>query len=119
MIWKYLLKLLISSVLIVLISETSKKSSLLGSILASLPIVSLLAIVWLYIETKSVQVVSALSKDIFWLVLPSLAFFWLFPYFLKHRWGFTVAMLVSIGITVILYLVTIFILHRTGQGGVR
>ncbi len=77
----YLTKLAITAVLIVLISEISRRSSLIGAILASIPLVSVLAMVWLYVDTKDVEKISALATGIFWLVIPSLALFITLPVF--------------------------------------
>ena len=56
----YIIKVAISATLIVAISEVSKKSSLIGGILASIPVVSVLAMIWLYSETKDVAKISQL-----------------------------------------------------------
>ncbi|QDU34347.1 hypothetical protein KS4_24150 [Poriferisphaera corsica] len=77
------IKVLISAVLIVVIAEVSKRFSWLGGLLASLPLISYLAIIWLYVDTGNKGKVSALSMDIFWLVIPSLSFFLMLPVFLK------------------------------------
>ncbi len=79
----YLLKLAISALLIVLISEVSKRFTLVGGLLASLPLVSYLAMIWLYVDTGSSQKVADLSWSIFWLVLPSLSLFIFLPLLLK------------------------------------
>jgi len=91
----YALKVLISAALIVLISEISKRSTLLGAVLASVPLVSFLAILWMYRETKDTAKIAALSTEIFWLVLPSLLFFILFPLLLKRAVNFYLAFAVS------------------------
>jgi hypothetical protein len=90
----YLIKLVISAALIVLVSEVAKRSSLLGGLIASLPLVSYLGIIWLYAETGDVGKVSALAADIFWLVLPSLALFAALPWLLK-RMSFTPALSIA------------------------
>jgi uncharacterized membrane protein (GlpM family) len=108
----YVIKVLISSVLIVLISEIAKKSGLLAGILASVPLVSFMAIIWLYIETKDIEKIRTLSIDIFWLVLPSLSFFIAFPYLLGKKLPFGWAMLLSTAIMVILYGLLIIILKK-------
>jgi len=72
---RYTLKLLISAVIIVVVSEISKRSSLLGGLIASLPLTSMLAILWLYIDTRDAEKVFALSTNILWFVIPSLIFF--------------------------------------------
>ena len=64
------IKLIVSAALIVTIAEVSKRTALLGALLASLPLTSLLAMVWLYIDTGDVTTVANLASGIFWLVLP-------------------------------------------------
>ena len=76
----YVIKVLVSAALIVLVSEISKRSTILGAVLASIPLVSFLAILWIYLETKDTARIATLSTEIFWLVLPSLVFFILFQY---------------------------------------
>lgn len=91
----YAIKVAVSAFLIVLVSELSKRSTLLGSIFASLPLVSFIAIFWIYLETKDTKQISALSGDIFWLVLPSLLFFVIFPLLLKRQFNFYLAFGIS------------------------
>ncbi|MBM4400211.1 MAG: DUF3147 family protein [Candidatus Cloacimonetes bacterium] len=111
-IWYYVIKVLISSLLIVLVSEIGKKGSALAGLLASIPLVSILAILWIYLETKDIESIRKLSAEIFWMVLPSLSFFIVFPYLLSRKTPFGWAMLLSITIMVILYGSLIFILKR-------
>ena len=110
----FVLKILISAFLIALISEVSKRSTLLGAILTSLPIISILAFIWLYIDTQDVEKISKLSYSIFWLVIPSLVLFIALPLFLKFQVNFTVSLLLSIILTVISYFIMIIILERFG-----
>ncbi len=112
--WYYIIKLLISSVLIVAISEISKRSSLIGALLASLPLVSVLAILWLYHDTKDVRQVSQLSTGVFWMVIPSLAFFVILPLMLKLNINFYLSMLVASAGTVVLYFILIAVLGHFG-----
>jgi hypothetical protein len=69
------IKVLLTAVLVVAISEAAKRSTLLGGILASLPLTSLLAFIWLYGETGDTGKIASLSVSIFWYVLPSLVLF--------------------------------------------
>ena len=108
-----ILKVAISAIIIVAISEVSQRSSLLGGLLASLPLTSLLAFIWLYVDTRDVQQVAALSNSIFWLVLPSLTFFIVFPLLLK-RIDFGWAMLASIGVMLAGYYAMLYVLARLG-----
>ena len=96
----YAVKVLVSAGLIVLVSELGKRSSLLGAIFASLPLVSFLAIMWIYLETKDTKQIAALSTDIFWLVLPSLLFFVLFPFLLKRAVNFYLTFAISAAVMV-------------------
>ncbi len=107
------LKIAISALIIVAISEISRRSSLLGGLLASLPLTSLLAFIWLYVDTRDVQQVAALSNSIFWLVLPSLTFFIVFPVLLK-RIDFAWAMLASVGVMLVSYYAMLYVLGRLG-----
>ena len=100
---QFLIKVLISALLIAAVSEVARRSSLLGALLASLPVTSLLAFMWLYRETGDTEKVAALSADIFWLVLPSLVLFVLFPVLLRHGWNFWTSLGVSSVATAIAY----------------
>ena len=106
----YALKIAISAALILLISEVSKRSTVIGAIFASLPLVSFLAILWLYRETKDTAKIAALSTDIFWLVLPSLLFFVLFPILLKRAVNFYMAFGISAAVMVGGYFLTSWLL---------
>lgn len=108
----YSIKILLSSLIIVAVSEIAKRSSLLGALLASLPLTSLLAFVWLYLDTGDVQKVSSLSSDIFWLVLPSLALFLVLPLLIKMGWGFWLSLAVAMLVTAACYGVMLLLFKR-------
>lgn len=110
----YIVKVIITALLVVLIAEISKRSSLIASILASVPLVSVLAMIWLYVDTKDTDKISALSTGIFWLVIPSLVLFLTLPVLLKKEINFYISMGLSIAITVICYYLMITILGRFG-----
>lgn len=110
----YIVKIIITTILIVAISEIAKRSSLAGAILASIPLVSVLAIFWLYIDTKDVSKISALSSSVFWLVLPSLAFFVTLPILLKQGINFYISISVSTGITIGCYFCMLATLDHYG-----
>jgi len=83
-------------------------------LLASLPIVSILAMIWLYIDTSSVEKVCRLSASIFWMVLPSLSLFVVLPLLLKSKVPFYPALAVSAAVMILLYWVMILILRKLG-----
>lgn len=110
--WYYLLKILTSSVIIVLISEISKRSTLIASIFASIPLVSIMAFIWLYIDTKDVNKIASLSNGIFWMVIPSLLFFIIFPMLLKKNISFAISMILASLVMIAAYFILIFILKK-------
>lgn len=103
----YITKLLITSLLILAISEIAKRSSYMAALLTSIPLISILSMLWLYIETKDIEKVSALASGVFWLVLPSLALFIALPLLLKTGLNFYISITLSISITVVCYWIMI------------
>jgi hypothetical protein len=101
---QYLVKIVVTALLVVVISEVSKRSTFVGALLASIPIVSVLAMIWLYNDTRDVAQVAALSRSVFWLVLPSLALFLLLPAMLTRGFSFYLSLAASIGVTSVVYL---------------
>ena len=110
----YLTKIALTTVLIVVISEIAKRSSFVGALLASIPLVSVLAMLWLYVETKDVEKVSALSTSVFWLVLPSLVLFLALPLLLKQGLSFYPSISLSIVFTIGAYWLMVFVLNHYG-----
>lgn len=106
------IKVIITSVLVVAIAEVAKRSSFFAAILASIPLTSVLAMIWLYLDTGDVEKVATLANGIFWLVLPSLALFIALPLLLRAGWPFAPCLLVSSALTVGCYFVMIALLKR-------
>lgn len=115
MLLQYVTKVAVTSLLVVGVSEAAKRSAVAGAVLASLPLTSLLAFVWLYFETGDVQKVAALSHGIFWLVLASLPFFLILPALLNAGWGFWASMGVASSSAVVAYLGVTLCLSRMGM----
>ncbi|WP_109014362.1 DUF3147 family protein [Novimethylophilus kurashikiensis] len=109
-----LVKILMSAGLIVLISELAKRGGWMSALLATLPLTSLLAIVWLYVDTRDTQKIAALSIDIFWLVLPSLSFFIALPWLLRMRMNFWLSLAISLAIMFACYLLMMALLKKIG-----
>ncbi len=108
------MKIVITVLLVVLISELSKRNSFFGALLASVPLVSVLAMLWLYLDTDDVAKVSELASSVFWLVLPSLALFIALPLLLSQGVNFYLSLTISIVITVICYGILVVILRFYG-----
>lgn len=111
MIW-FLTKTLVSALLIATISEIARRYPLVAAALASLPLVSILAFIWIRIEGANDAAIGALSTDIFWLVLPSLALFLLLPILLNAGVSFWVALPLSCVAMAGLYALMLGVLAR-------
>ena len=109
----YLVKLLVSAALIVVISEISKRTGYLGGLIASLPLVSLLAIGWIWFETHDAVKITDFSRGVFWFVLPSLLFFVLLPWLLP-KVGFYAALGMACIATAAGYALMVAALARAG-----
>ena len=107
-----IIKILISAILIALISEVAKRSTFLGAVLASIPLVSVMAMIWLYIDTNDSLQVVQLSKGIFWLVIPSLVLFITFPIFIRLQFSFYTALSAALFAMVVTYFITIAVLKK-------
>ena len=115
MIW-YLIKVFLSAILIVLISEISKKLPLLGSLIASLPLISVIGMIWMYGEKTDSEKIASHSEGTFWYVLPSLPLFLVLPW-LMRKWGISFPLALGIGVvlTGVLYLLMTRILAKFGM----
>jgi hypothetical protein len=111
----YIVKLLLTSVIIVLISEISKKLPLLGSLIASLPLVSVLGMIWMYGETKDLVRIANHAEGTFWYVLPSLPMFLLMPWLIRKGISFPISLSAGIALTGLLYVITTKILAKFGM----
>jgi hypothetical protein len=111
---EYIVKITVTTALVVLISEIGKRSSVAGALLASLPIVSILAMLWLYSDTRDATQVAALARSIFWLVLPSLLLFLVLPMLLERGLNFYVSLSVAAAVTIAGYVVTLSLARYFG-----
>ncbi len=108
----YLIKLLVSAAIIVAITELAKRHSGLAALLAALPLTSLLAFVWLHLEAHPLPEIANLSVQIFWLVIPSLLFFLVFPLLLRSGYGFWLSLGIGAVATSLAYLALAPLLKR-------
>ena len=109
-----ILKALISGVIIMAVSEIAKRSPAFGALVASLPLVSVLAIIWLWRDTGDTIRIADHAEATFWYVIPSLPMFLAFPYLLRHGTPFWGALAAGLILTVVLYSLTIVIAARFG-----
>ena len=98
-----LVKAAVSGLLIALISEIARRSPGWGGLLASLPLTTLIAILWLWRDTGDEQRIAELSTGAFWFVLPSLPLFLIIPWLLRAGWTFWPTLLAACAVTLALY----------------
>ena len=110
----YIVKVLVSALLVVAISEVAKRSSFWGAALASIPLTSVLAMVWLQVETGNTARIASPSRSILWLVIPSRVLFLALPGLLRLGWGFWPSLLASIAATSVAYGAMGWLLGRLG-----
>jgi len=115
--WTYAIKVAVTAVVVVAVAEIAKRSPIWAALLASLPLTSLLAFVWLYVDTAESERVAELSQNILWLVLPSLVLFVTLPLMLRAGWGFWTSLASSCAATAGAYLAMVWVLGRVGIHG--
>ncbi len=108
------LKALLSGAIIAVVSELSKRYPGLGALVASLPLVSVLGMIWLWRDTHDPVKMAAHAEGTFWFVLPSLPMFLLIPWMLRQGWSFWSALLAGCALTVLLYVAMTLIGPRFG-----
>jgi hypothetical protein len=110
----FLIKTLISALTIAAVTEVAKRNNTAASIIHSLPLTSLLAFVWLYLETKDSSLIGRHAFGTFWMVLPTLPMFLLMPQLIRHCGGVWPAMICGALMTFLLYLLTLRLLKWIG-----
>ena len=109
-----IIKALLSGVIVMAVSEIARRSPAFGALVVSLPLVSLLGILWLWRDTHDATRIAALSQATFFYVLPSLPMFLAFPAMLRHGIGFWAALLAACLLTILLYGLTVLVAARFG-----
>lgn len=107
-------KALLSGGIIAAVSEIARRSPGFGALVASLPLVSILAMIWLWRDTSDSERIADHAEATFWLVLPSMPMFLLLPALLRHGVQFWIALGLSMGVTICLYGAMIWLLPRLG-----
>ena len=106
-------KYLLTAAVVVLVSELAKRSDKLGGLMAALPMVTFLALIWLYIEEQPAEKISNHAWYTFWYVVPTLPMFLAFP-FLHDRIGFWLTMSSCVVITITCFVIFSFVVKQFG-----
>ncbi|KUO54939.1 MAG: hypothetical protein APF80_13880 [Alphaproteobacteria bacterium BRH_c36] len=107
-------KAILSGIIIAIVSEVAKRSPGLGALIASLPLVSILAMIWLWRDTSDTTRIANHAEATFWLVLPTMPMFLVLPWMLRQGNGFWLSLGVACLMTIALYLLTLWLLPKLG-----
>ncbi|MCP5183467.1 MAG: DUF3147 family protein [Pseudomonadales bacterium] len=106
-------KYLTTAAVVVIVSEFARRSDRLGALIAALPLVTVLALIWLHVEHQPVEKIANHAWYTFWYVIPTLPMFLLFPWLLT-RFGFWPALAVAVVVTVIAFGAFALLVKRYG-----
>ena len=109
-----ILKAALSGIIIAIVSEVARRNPGMGALIASLPLVSILGMVWLWRDRPDAANMAHHAQATFWYVIPSLPMFLLIPFLLGRGWSFWVALATGCALTVGLYLLMAGIGPRFG-----
>ena len=98
------IKAAVSGIIVAIVSEVAKRYPGFGALIASLPLVSVLGMLWLWRDKPDVPNLAAHIEATFWFVIPSLPMFLLMPVLLRNGFGFWTTLAVGCALTVALYL---------------
>ena len=108
----FIVRVIVSGVLVALIALVGRRWPGIGGIIASIPLVSTLGMIWLWRDTQDPELVASYATAAFWYFLPTIPMFLLIPALLRQGVGFWPSLAAGLGLTIILYLLTAFILAR-------
>jgi hypothetical protein len=112
--WYIALKAAISGIIIAVVSEVAKRYPGFGALIASLPLVSVMGMMWLWHDFPDRANMASHAEATFWFVLPSLPMFLLIPALLRQGLGFWYALAAGCLVTIALYLLMTWIAPRLG-----
>lgn len=110
----YIIKIVVSALIVLAVSEIAKRHSGFAALVASIPLTSLLAFIWLHLESTPTERIADLSMQIFWLAIPSLVLFLTFSFLIRQGMSFWAGLAISVAATTCGYLIFIPLLRRFG-----
>jgi len=112
-----IVKYLITAAMVVLISEFAKRSDKLGALIAALPLVTVLAMTWMFFEVKGAEQTEKIANHAwytFWYVIPTMPMFLLIPWMLRRGVNYGWTLLASCLLTAVLFVLTAWVMKRFG-----
>jgi hypothetical protein len=110
----FIVKTLVSAVIIAIIAAVSKRYPGFGGLIASLPLVSVLGMIWLWLEKPDATNMEAHVESTFWFVLPSLPMFLVIPALMRRGVTFWPSLVIGCGLTVLLYSLMLWLAPKIG-----
>lgn len=110
----FALKAILSGILIAAISEIARRSPGFAALVASLPLVSILGMVWLWRDSGDGARIASHAEATFWYVLPSLPMFLILPWLMRQGVGFWLSLGIGCAVTIALYLLLMWLAPRLG-----
>lgn len=109
-----IIKYLVTALIIVVVSEVARRADKLGALIASLPLVTFMVMIWLYVGKADVEKISNHSFYTFWYVLPTLPMFLVLPWLLQKGVNFWLSLLICVAVTVLCFLIAVPFARRLG-----
>ncbi len=100
----FLVRALLSGVLVAIIALVARRSPGLGGLIAAIPLVSTLAMIWIWVDTQDREAVAAFSLSAFWYFLPTVPMFVIIPLLLRQGTDFWLALGCGVGVTMLFFL---------------
>ena len=110
-----ILRALISGVIIALASTIARRQPALGAIIVSLPLVSVLSMIWLWRDDPDPEGMARFVESTFWYFLPTMPMFLAIPAMLRSGVGFPLALLAGCALTVLLFVAMTYVAGRLGS----
>lgn len=111
---EFAIRAILSGIIIALIAFIGRKAPAAGALIASLPLISILGMIWLWRDTVDSKLLADHAEATFYFVIPSLPMFLLIAWMLRSGFGFWLSLAAGIVLTVILYLITAMLAARVG-----
>lgn len=109
------IKYLITAAVVVAVSELAKRSDKLGALMVAMPLVTILAMIWIHVESGDSDRVKKLADHAyytFWYVVPTLPMFLVMPWLFRKGLHFSLVMLIYCAGTYLIFYLWAKLLQR-------
>ncbi len=111
---QYIIKIIITTILVISASEVAKRFPALGALIIALPLTSIIAMNFLYYDTRDAVKVAEFSRSIPPVIVPSIIFFYAFSFLIDKNFTFAVAMSSALLLMLCAYGIYLFFVTRIG-----